>query len=70
MVSTRLDANAYAEQARPRILRGCRRCGVTAADIRGGAIIVSPSGLAHFGTDYGDTACGLSATGPAWWWPL
>lgn len=65
-----LDANAYAEQARPEIVRGCHRCGVTAEDIERGAIVVSPSGLAHFGQDGGDTGCGIDATGDRWWWPL
>jgi hypothetical protein len=65
-----LDANAYAEQARPVIRRGCKRCGVKDEDIRRGAIIVSPSGLAHFGEDNGDTSCGIDATGNNWWWPL
>lgn len=67
---SQLDANAYKPWARPLIRRGCEHCRVTDEDIRRGAIIVSPSGLAHFGEANGDTACGVDATGRNWWWPL
>lgn len=33
-------------------------------------IVVSPTGCAHFGADYGITACGRDATPDGWWWPL
>jgi len=69
-VEERLDVNAYAEQARPEIKRGCLHCGVTPANIEIGNVIVSPQGLAHFGMDDGNTYCGVDATGPHWWWPL
>lgn len=66
----KLDANAYAEQARPVVKRGCKRCGVTDRHIENGVFIVSPTGIAHFGEDDGDTSCGIDATGNGWWWPL
>ena len=57
------------ERTRPAITRGCRLCGVTDEEIRSGYVVVSPSGLAHHGADYGWTACGHDATGDEWWWP-
>lgn len=30
--------------------------------------VVSPLGVAHIGADYGETACGIDATGEDWWW--
>jgi hypothetical protein len=32
--------------------------------------VVSPTGVAHVGADYGMTACGKDATGEDWWWEL
>lgn len=32
--------------------------------------IVSPTGVAHVGADYGMTVCGKDATGREWWWQL
>lgn len=32
--------------------------------------VVSPSGLAHHGTEWGTTWCGKDAAGPEWWWAL
>lgn len=33
------------------------------------ARLVSPTGLAHHGTEWGTTSCGHDASGPDWWWP-
>lgn len=54
---------------RPTVTRGCSRCGVTDEDVRARLVIVSPTGLAHFGEDDGDTSCGIRATSDGWWWP-
>ena len=35
-----------------------------------GQEVVSPSGVAHYGMDGGNTLCGHDATGDNWWWPL
>jgi hypothetical protein len=56
--------------SRPVIKGCCRRCGVTPMQARFGYVVVSPSGKAHHGEDYGNTACGKDATGENWWWPL
>jgi hypothetical protein len=58
------------EYPRPDVRGGCMRCRVTPQDVDAGRVIVSPTGLAHFGQDGGDTACGINATGNKWWWPL
>ena len=63
----KLDANAYEERARPEVKRACKRC---KPDLEQGAYIVSPTGIAHHGNEYGETECGIDATGPNWWWPL
>jgi len=54
----------------PEIKGMCSRCGVTEADVYRVAVVVSPNRIAHFGTNCGDTACGVDATGSKWWWPL
>lgn len=58
------------EIPRPDINSGCFRCGVTNASIDNNRVVVSPTGKAHYGRDYGDTECGIDATGDGWWWPL
>ena len=50
----------------PKIKGYCRRC----RGARHAFQVVSPSGLAHIGEDFGTTACGIDATGDRWWWPL
>jgi len=55
---------------RPRVRQRCRRCQVTAKDVKYGIVVVSPTGFAHHGTDGGTTDCGHDATGRDWWWPL
>lgn len=32
--------------------------------------VVSPTGITHIGEEYGETACGIDATGENWWWRL
>lgn len=32
------------------------------------AMLVSPSGIAHYVSDWGVTDCGKAATLPDWWW--
>jgi hypothetical protein len=32
--------------------------------------VVSVTGIAHIGADYGTTNCGIDATGEDWWWPV
>lgn len=32
--------------------------------------IVSRTGIAHIGADYGMTSCGIDATSEGWWWPV
>ena len=54
----------------PQVRRGCQLCGVTTQDIASCYVVVSPSGLAHHGEDFGVTQCGKDATGDGWWWPL
>ena len=54
------------------VKRACARC---AKSIEGRFFayspgVVSPSGIEHIGVTGGDTACGIDATGPGWWWPL
>ena len=46
----------------------CRRCRDLADG--GDVEIVSPSGIAHeqHEHDLENTACGIDATGPDWWW--
>lgn len=58
------------EVPRPPIKRACGRCDVRSGAIDDNLVIVSPRGIAHFGEDYGDTSCGIDATGDGWWWPL
>lgn len=49
----------------------CKRCARTYLYLREDQWgIVSPSGVAHIGEDYGMTACGIDATGERWWWEL
>lgn len=64
---------------RRQVVRLCERCRRAAwsfdahppqraADVA----VVSPAGVAHaphFDVE-GETACGIDATGPAWWWRL
>lgn len=61
---------SMSETERPAITSGCFRCGVTDADVARGGVLVSPTGKAHQPGDYGQTACGIYATGDKWWWPL
>jgi hypothetical protein len=61
------ERDEYVE--RPQVFRGCVRCRVQPNDVRDNRVIVSPTGVAHFGTDGGDTACGIDATDDRWWWP-
>jgi hypothetical protein len=62
----------------PEILRRCVRC-LRAVTLPNGKLergadeaftVISPSGIAHIGEDYGATACGIDATGETWWWRL
>ena len=62
-------APLYEEKPRPPIRRGCLVCNVNDKHIEQNLVIVSPAGIAHFGS-YGDTVCGKDATGDNWWWPL
>lgn len=55
---------------RPSIRKLCSVCNVTDADVASGYVVVSPTGIAHHGDDYGVTVCRIDATGPRWWWPL
>lgn len=48
----------------------CQRTKVFIFDPNWRGAIVSPRGVMHIGCDGGETACGLDATGPEWWWPL
>jgi hypothetical protein len=57
------------ERPKPPVRRGCIPCHKAAAKGWPGAVIVSPSGLAHVGLADGVTLCGKDATGAAWWWP-
>ncbi len=57
------------EYPRPDLEGLCQRCCVTREDADRNAVIVSPSGMAHYG-DGGSTECGHDATGDNWWWPL
>lgn len=57
------------EVPRPQIRYVCLRCGVRQVDLALGEVIVSPTSRAHFGTDGGDTRCGIDATKDGWWWP-
>lgn len=53
------------------VTSGCFRCGVSHDDLDGlREVVVSPSGKAHFGAEYGLTQCGIDATADGWWWPL
>lgn len=54
----------------PPILKLCKRCGVTSADVGAVAVVVSPRRTAHLGSYDGQTDCGIDATGDKWWWPL
>jgi hypothetical protein len=60
----------YEETPQPTIIRACKRCALSDEDVARGYVVVSPTGLAHHGADYGMTECGIDATGDAWWWPL
>lgn len=51
-------------------VRGCKRCHVSDFHIRSRMVVISPTAVAHFGADYGETECGIDATGDRWWWPL
>jgi hypothetical protein len=62
--------NADFEVLQPEIKRGCSSCGITGEDIQGHYVVVSPTGIAHQGAEYGETLCGKDATGDKWWWPL
>lgn len=55
---------------RPDVRHRCRRCKVTEEDVKKSKVIVSSIGTAHYGRDNGESACGLDATKPSWWWPL
>jgi hypothetical protein len=44
----------------------CRRCFRAEPD-EIEVVIVSPDGMAHRGSDYGNTLCGIDATGARWW---
>ena len=56
------------------ILGFCKRCErnwESRSDVNHSAFtVISPRGTAHTGTEYGQTGCGLDATGDKWWWPL
>lgn len=52
------------------IVAECDRCGCERYEHRMGMIVVSPKGRAHYGGEYGNTRCGIDATGDKWWWPL
>lgn len=54
----------------PEVRRGCVLCKVTDEELLAGYVVVSPTGIAHHGTDDGETECGKDATGDGWWWPL
>jgi hypothetical protein len=57
--------------ARPTIKSGCYRCKVTPEEVASGYVLVSPTGKAHHSREYyGETECGIDATGENWWWPL
>jgi hypothetical protein len=61
------------ETPQPEIRSYCRRCARTwppTSDDGDEFFIVSPTGIAHVGEDYGMTACGIDATGETWWWRL
>ena len=55
---------------KPPVKRRCRACMRTWKWTKHLNVVVSTSGIAHEGKDYGMTACGKDATGPGWWWPL
>lgn len=44
----------------------CRRCYQT-EPVEIEVVIVSRDGIAHAGSDYGHTLCGIDATGKNWW---
>jgi hypothetical protein len=48
----------------------CLRCERIEGSFNGTHGVVSPWGMLHHGVDYGRTACGITADGPDWWWPL
>lgn len=59
------------ERPQPEIRRYCLRCARTWQYERPEQYaVVSPAGVAHIGSDYGRTACGIDATGDTWWWRL
>lgn len=58
------------ETPRPKIKTACVVCSVLPDHITENQVIVSPSGKAHMGKEYGMSACGKDATGGRWWWPL
>lgn len=62
-------ANVIEEWPRPPVSRLCQRCGCEPLDFHAGRVIVSPTGVAHFGRN-GVTHCGVDGTGDEWWWPL
>lgn len=51
------------------VRRACNRCYGNAVSVAELELIevVSRYGTAHKGADYGETACGIDATGPDWW---
>lgn len=56
---------------KPIVKSYCRRCARAWVYEREDQFdVVSSSGVAHIGAQYGDTACGIDATGDRWWWPL
>lgn len=54
----------------PKVTSFCKRCPAYQEDVDSGYVVVSPTGMAHDGADYGMTRCGIDATGDKWWWPL
>lgn len=52
------------------VTHGCQVCGVT--DLTEWAIIVSPSGVAHFQHEDGfeKMKCGANGAADGWWWPV
>jgi hypothetical protein len=60
----------FEETGEERIVkRGCVRCFPDGKIDQDFQFVVSPTGIAHMGEDYGITYCGIDATGKKWWWP-
>lgn len=56
---------------KPEVKELCKRCEkIWPAKDPARLEVVSPTGVAHHGAPYGETACGMDATGDDWWWPL